>query len=225
MVGNCKKGRKRKHWYFALFLLAGAVLAGCGGKGAGLPHREGGLEEEELPVLSVFDINAGNHTFDDRIAQEIMKRTGVRIQMVGPTEDHDEKVNLMLAYRDYPDMILVDLGAIGHYQSAGALVDLEPYMGRLPNVKAMYGEMLNRLRTEDGELFYLSNWYGKDEDAVAAFHIRYDYMCQVVGKERADSDQPFTQEEFLDLLRRFKEKYPEIGGQASIPFSLCIDIN
>lgn len=209
-----------------LLLMVLAVLAGCGGREEEpSAAEEEATGEETVPTLSVFDINAGDHRFDDRIAQEIIERTGVRIQVIDPTDDPAEKVNLMLAYRDYPDMILVGLGSIGRYQSAKALVDLEPFMDSLPNVKAMYGDMLNRLRTEEGELFYLSNWYGKDEDAVAAFHIRYDYMCEVGGKERADSDVPFTQEEFLELLRRFKEKYPEIGGQESIPFTLCIDLN
>lgn len=178
-----------------------------------------------MPEITVFDVNAGNHSFDDRIAREIMRSCGVKINVEGPAEDQDEKVNLMLAYRDYPDMILISLGSIGRYEAAGALVDLSPYMERLPNVTEMYGEMLDHLRTEEGKLYYLSNWYGYDADAVSGFQLRYDYMCEVAGKERADSDEPFTQEEFLELLRQFREKYPEIGGQASIPFSLCININ
>lgn len=232
MAKRSETKKKGKSWCFVLLLLTGTILAGCG-KGEDEPWMTGNQTEgeeqagmtEEMPTLTMFDINAGSHHFDDRIAQEIMKRTGVRIQVIDPTEDSAEKVNLMLAYRDYPDMILVGLGSIGRYQSAGALVDLEPFMDRIPNVKEMYGDMLSRLRTEDGKLYYLSNWYGKDEDAVTAFHIRYDYLCEVAGRERADSDEPFTQEEFLELLRRFKEKYPEIGGEDSIPFSVCIDFS
>lgn len=223
MTGICNAVKK---WCLVLLLLMITVLAGCGSHGGYPPaEKEEASEKEEMPTLTVFDTNAGSHRFDDRIAQEIMRRTGVRIQVIDPTDDPGEKVNLMLAYRDYPDMILVRLSSIGRYQSAGALVDLAPFMDSLPNVKAMYGDMLSRLQTENGELYYLSNWYGKDDDAVAAFHIRYDYMCEVAGKERADSDEPFTREEFQDLLRRFKEKYPEINGQKSIPFALCVDLN
>lgn len=57
-------------------------------------------------------------------------------------------------------------------------------MEQLAKVKSMYGDVLNRLRTEDGKLYYLSNWYGVDEDASSAFQIRYDYLCELVGKER-----------------------------------------
>ena len=241
MAQSLDRERKAAKWRLALVLLLAMFLAGCGQDEAkdasektrtdvgiltdGTAQTEGGEQGEEIPTLTMFDINAGSHRFDDRIAKEIMDRTGVKIQVIDPTEDSAEKVNLMLAYKDYPDMILVGLGSIGRYQSSGALVDLSPFMDRIPNVKEMYGDMLDRLRTEDGELYYLSNWYGRDDDAVAAFHIRYDYMCQVAGKERADSDEPFTQEEFLALLRRFKEQYPEIDGQDTIPFALCTDLN
>lgn len=203
-----------------------AVLTGCADNREQPVETAAKAETEaqDMPEISVFDINAGNNRFDDRIAQEIMERTGVKISVVDPTEDPEEKVNLMLAYRDYPDMILISLDTIGRYQSAGALLDLEPYLDRMPHVKEMYGDMLDRLRTRDGELYYLSNWYGTDEDAVSGFLVRYDYMCKLVGRERADSDEPFTQEEFLSLLRLFQEKYPAIDGEPSVPISFCIDL-
>ncbi|MEI3203792.1 MAG: extracellular solute-binding protein [Lachnospiraceae bacterium] len=173
----------------------------------------------------MFDVNSGEYQFDDRIAREIMKQTGVKINIMDPTDDVTEKVSLMLAYQDYPDMILINMDNIQKYVEAGYLVDLEPYMEQLPNVKSMYGDVLNRLRTEDGKLYYLSNWYGVDEDASSAFQIRYDYLCELVGKERADSNEPFTQDEFLDLLRRFQKKHPESEGKTSLPLALCTSLN
>lgn len=202
------------------------VMSGTGQewRTSGAPDGSG-QEQGREGELTVFDINAGENRFDDRIAREIMERTGVRIRVMDPTDDTGQKVNLMRSFRDYPDMILIGIGSIEKYQAGGCLVDLEPYMDRLPNVREMYGDMLDRYRTPDGRLYYLGNWYGRDEDAVSGFQMRYDYLCQLVGEERADSDEPFTQEEFLELLREFKRQFPEIGGQESIPFSLCMDIS
>ncbi len=131
----------------------------------------------------------------------------------------------MFTYQDYPDIIKVPLDAIPKYQDAGYLIDLEPYLPMLPAVTLMYGDMLNRMRDQDGCLFYLGNWYGKDPEAVMGFQIRYDYLTELVGKERADSDEPFTQEEFLGLLRAFSQKHPEINGEPSIPFTICLDFS
>ena len=40
-------------------------------------------KETEIPEITVFDVNSGEYQFDDRIAREIMKQTGVKIQHHG----------------------------------------------------------------------------------------------------------------------------------------------
>lgn len=152
-----------------------------------------------------------------------MRRTGVNIRVIDSTDDAGKREELMFTYQDYPDIIKVDLNAIDKYQDAGYLIDLNPYLPSLPAVTEMYKDMLNRMRAQDGSLYYLGNWYGKDPDAVLGFQIRYDYLTELVGKERADSDEPFTQDEFLNLLREFSQKHPEINGEPSIPFTTCLD--
>ena len=184
-------------------------------------------EAEDIEVigkeaeLTLFDKNSQRHFFDDRIAQKIMEKTGVSIHVIDSTEDAAGKEEQMFTMKEYPDMIKVELEAINKYGDAGYLVDLEPYLSKLPSVTEMYGDMLKKMRTEDGKLFYLGNWYGKDADAAFGFQMRYDYLKELVGKERADSDEPFTEDEFLTLLRRFSEKYPQIGEEKMIPFTVC----
>ena len=175
-----------------LIFLSLLLAAGCGQKedrqatgsinSSGGTNSSAGSDGEEY-VLTLFDKNSDRHSFDDRIAQEIMRRTGVRIQVIDSTDDAAEKEELMYTYQDYPDMIKVDLESISKYQDAGYLIDLSPYLSRLPAVEEMYGDMLNRYRTEDGALYYLGNWYGEDLDAVSGFQIRYDYLVELVGKE------------------------------------------
>lgn len=222
--GNMKK--KRLIYGISVVLITVAVwgISGCGSKGkqeqkAG---ESGDIEPSEV-TLRIFDKNA-TYSFDDEIAQAIMEKTGLSIEVVDATDNPDEKVDMMLAYRDYPDIILIDLEDIGRYRESGCLLDISDYVDQEgSNVKAMYGNMLNRLKEPDGSLYYLSNWYGEDKDAVSAFQIRYDYLVSLVGKDRADSDEPFTQQEFLDLLGEFQRKYPQIDGQDSIPFTLNLD--
>lgn len=205
-------------------ILSGAAtlgLAGCSSvPDSGVVEQEAEKAEEQPVTLRIFDKNI-RYSFDDEIAQAIMEKTDLRIEVLDATDNPGEQIDLMLAYQSYPDIILVDLDDIGRYRDSGCLVDISDYVNREDsNVRLMYGNMLNRLKEPDGKLYYLSNWYGEDRDAVSAFQIRYDYLVSLVGKERADSDEPFTQEEFLALLRQFREKYPEIDGQESIPFTV-----
>lgn len=218
-----KSGRTRA--ILASVILA-AGLSGCGPAAYESPEvKDPGMGGEEAQVtLKVFDKNA-RYQFDDEIAQAIMEKTGINIVLEDPSDDPDEKVDIMLAYNSYPDIILVSLEDIDQYRESGSLVDISSYVDREDsNVKQMYDGMLNRLREKDGSIYYLTNWYGEDKDAVSAFQIRYDYLCQLAGKERADSDEPFTQEEFLELLRAFRQQIPEAGGLESIPFTVNLKL-
>ncbi|MBR5547086.1 MAG: extracellular solute-binding protein [Clostridia bacterium] len=174
---------------------------------------------EEKVTLSFFDKNSGTRTFDDPVALALMERTGVNLELVSPTGNPGEKLSLMLAALDYPDIVLMDRGSdiVNQYIEAGALVNLSEYMDLMPNVVAMYGDVLNKTRYTDGNNYYLSNWYGYDPDPVNGFIMRYDYMVDMVGKERADSAEPFTFSEMVQLLKDWKAKYPTIDGTDTIP--------
>lgn len=181
--------------------------------------NEGEFADDGTPIISFFDKNSGTRTFDDPVALELMARTGVTVDLISPTGDPAEKLSLMLAGQDYPDIVLMDRGSdiVNQYIEAGALIDLSQYWDRLPNVVEMYGETLTKTRYSDGGNYYLSNWYGYDPDPCNGFIMRYDIMIDLVGQERADSDEPFTFSEMVDLLKQFKEKYPEMNGAATIP--------
>ena len=221
---------KKKFALWMAALLAAGSLTACGNAGTEAAKTDGGAEgnavavnegevaEDGTPVISFFDKNSGIKTFDDPVAKELMKRTGVTVNLISPTGDPGEKLSLMLAGQDYPDIVLMDRGSdiVNQYIEAGALVNLSDYMDQLPNVQKMYGETLNKTRYADGNNYYLSNWYGYDPDPCNGFIMRYDIMVDLVGQERADSPEPFTFSEMVELLKQFKEKYPQLAGADSI---------
>ncbi len=166
---------------------------------------------EESVTISFFDKNSGVREFTDPVAKELEKRTGVKIDLVSPTGNPAEKLSLMLSGNDYPDIVLMDRSSdiVNQYIEAGALVNLSEHFDKLPHVVEMYGETLQKTRYNDGNNYYLSNWYGYDPDPVNGFICRYDYMIEAVGQERADSAEPFKWSEMVDILRKFKEAHPE----------------
>ena len=166
---------------------------------------------EEAVTISFFDKNSGVRTFDDPVAKELEARTGIKLDLISPSGNPGEKLSLMLAGLNYPDIVLMDRSSdiVNQYIEAGALVNLSDYLDQMPNVVAMYGNTLNKTRYSDGNNYYLSNWYGYDPDPVNGFICRYDYMIELVGQERADSAEPFTWSEFKDLLTQFKAAHPD----------------
>lgn len=166
---------------------------------------------EEPVTITFFDKNSGLREFNDPVAKELEARTGVKIVLESPSGDPGEKLALMLPARNFPDIVLMDRSSdiVNQYIEADALVNLSDYFDQMPNVVAMYGDVLNKTRYTDGNNYYLSNWYGYDPDPMNGFICRYDYMIELVGQERADSDEPFTYSEMKDLLAQFKAAHPE----------------
>ncbi|CAN7735751.1 extracellular solute-binding protein [Paenibacillus sp. LjRoot153] len=178
--------------------------------------------KEEKPIkLTFFDKNTGD-TFTNPVAQEITKRTGVTIEIQQPTGNPAEKLNLMLASNDLPDIILMERGSdlVNKYISAGAIIPLNDLIDKYgPDVKKMYGDTLNKTRYKDGKNYYLSNWYGLEKEPVLAFSIRKNWLKEL-APDKAEGGVPFTADEFKKLLQDFKTKYPQIDGKETIPLTM-----
>ena len=102
---------------------------------------------EEPVTISFFDKNSGVRTFDDPIAKELEARTGIKLDLISPSGNPGEKLSLMLAGLNYPDIVLMDRSSdiVNQYIEAGALVNLSDYLDQMPNVVAMYGDTLNKI--------------------------------------------------------------------------------
>lgn len=209
--------RKRFTKFFTVGLIlttTAVLLTACGGK----DKKEGAVDKDGKVTLRVFDKNSKSNKWDDRIAKVVSEKTGVNVEIISPTGDPASKLALMLSGKDYPDIVLTDRtgNLTNKYIESGAFIPLNDLIDEKgPNIKEMYGETLNKTRYQDGKNYYLSNWYGPSTEPVDAFNMRYDMVVDLLGKERADSSEPFTQDEYVDLLAKFKEKYPEVDGNKS----------
>lgn len=190
-------------------------LTACGNS-----NKDNAKKDSDSNTITIFDKNAKSAKFDDRIAKLVEEKTGIKVKIQNPTGDPESKLSLMLAGKDYPDIVIMDRRSdiITKYIESNALLPLNELIDKEGDqIKEMYGDILGKTRHTDGKNYYLSNWYGKSEQPVQAVTIRYDLLVEIVGKERADSTQPFTQQEYVEILKQFKEKHPEIDGKESIP--------
>lgn len=203
----------------ALLLAVSSVLTACGGSAE---NPDSPAESGKEPVtLTFFDKNTGD-AFDNDVAQVIMERTGVKIEVQQPTGNPEEKLNLMLTSGDLPDLVLMDRRSniVDKYIAAGALVPLNDLIDQYaPNVKEMYGDTLNKSRYEDGKNYYLNNWYGIDGAPDRAYCMRMDVLKELGYGEKAERGEAFTQEEFKDILTKFRDSYTDEDGRAAIPLT------
>jgi putative aldouronate transport system substrate-binding protein len=205
------------------------MLAGCGDKTAlnGNQPSPGSTTKastnDKSPIqLKWFDKNTGD-PFTNPVAKAITEKTGVTVEIQQPTGNPLEKLNLMLASNDLPDVLMLDRGSdiMNKYIATSAIIPLNDLIDKYgPNIKKMYGDTLKKTRSEDGKNYYLANWYGLEKYPVFGFLMRMDIMKELGVGDKVNNGKPFTSQEFEDLLVKFKEKYPTIDGKPSIPMTL-----
>ena len=180
---------------------------------------------EDAPVLRVFDKNMDGQAFDDQVAEVIMEKTGVRIELVDATDNPNETLEAMLINGNYPDIILMEQGEmVNSFIESEVFIPLDDLIeSEGENITEMYGDILDKSRYSDGKLYWLANWYGKDTDASACVLMRKDYLIDLVGEERANSNEPFTLTEYTTLLRRFRQLHPTIDNETVISLDLDSD--
>lgn len=213
-------------------MLAFTLLAGCGGKsntttdqtstGDQSSNTASGEVSKDPLKITIFDKNIGD-SFDNPVAKEITKRTGVTVEVQQPTGNPNEKLNLMLASGDLPDVFMLDRGSdiMNKYIATGAIIPLNDLIDEHgPNIKKMYGDTLKKSRHTDGKNYYLPNWYGLEQYPVFGFLMRMDILKELGVEDKVNNGEAFTSDEFVDLLKKFKEKYPTIDGKPSIPLTL-----
>lgn len=193
---------------------------------AGNADQQEPVLDENAPVLRIFDKNMNNVAFDDDVAKEIMRRTGIRIEIVNATSAPNETLEMMMVKGDYPDIILMEQGEmVNRFIEDEAFIPLDTLIREKgQNISSMYGDILDKSRYTDGKIYWLANWYGKDTDASAGVLMRKDYLIEMVGEERANSTEPFTLSEYTELLREFKRRHEKVNGMPSIPLELDEDL-
>jgi putative aldouronate transport system substrate-binding protein len=219
------KTRKSFHVLLST-LLMGSVIAGCSTKEntASTSDKPAATTDNKAndttPIkMTFFDKNTGD-AFTNDVAKEITKRTGVTIEIQQPTGNPSEKLNLMLASSDLPDLVLMDRGDIvSKYIAAGAIIPLNDLIAKYGlNVQKMYGDTLKQTRFTDGKNYYLSNWYGPENEPVFGINMRKDWLKQI-APDKAEGGKAFTADEFEALLKDFKTKLGKVDGKDVFPMS------
>jgi len=210
---------------FMLMLVGLLTLAACGDDSTegGSDNNDSDNNSEEKgsdePVkLTFFSIDGSEKTFDDPVAQKLTEETGVILEMDYPVGGTDEAIPLMIAGGEYPDMIFAK-GDLSKLIEAGGVIKLDDMIEeRGDNLKAMYGEQIDRLRNslEDPSIYQVGT-YGVNDQVLqpsGSFQIQLDVLRELGYPEIN------TLAEFESALTEYYEKYPEINGQKTIPLSL-----
>lgn len=225
-MGGIKK-KSVLRFSMTLLLSLGLVLSACGGgnnnaakngnDGQAAGENSGnGIEPFEI---SVFIGEAGQQpTPDNKIYKKIKDETGASFKFEFLAGDIDQKLGVMIAGGDYPDMMT----AHQKLTAAGAFIPLEDLIEEhAPNLKKHYEKYWNMMKDpNDGHIYNLPNYGATNADVSSSWYSGPAFWIQKDVLAEAGYPQVKTLDQYFDLIKQYKEKHPEIDGTPTIGFEI-----
>ncbi|OUS77856.1 hypothetical protein B1748_03515 [Paenibacillus sp. MY03] len=216
----------RKQWLVAtivLMLSFTTVLAACGGKNENAGNKPSASAppagSEAAPEVKPTLKGLRNYMQEDYntypVNQFVEEKTGYKVKNdMLPQEKPSDKLNLIMASgTDYDFIDAMNKQDFFNFAQNGALTDLTPLIEQFgPNIKQAISPESLAGATVDGKIYGIPTL--NVSYVSSGLLIRTDWL-EKVGKE-----MPTTLDEFMDVLKAFKEKDPGGNGKNNIPFTM-----
>lgn len=235
----------KKKQIFSLLLAATltiSMLAGCGSKtdesttgtssdtGSTTTETEAEAEETstgEIKEFTAFFAVAGTEINDDNVIQQmIAEKTGAKVKETWLTGQTDkEAIGTFIAGGEYPDFIE---GGSGTPQliDAGALVALDDYIDKYPNIKALFSEEdWDKLRQADGHIYFIPQFGTVKNEEKVTTHNDEAFWIQTRVLKWAGYPEVKTMDQYFELINSYQAANPTMeDGTENIPYTiLCED--
>lgn len=215
-----------RKWFAAALVasLAAGTAAGCSGdretgQGGAEAPGSAGAGSEKLTIQAMAGSFKGGGWPDNNhpTIQYINEKFNVdfRMQWV-PGANYDEKLNVMAASGQLPDIFVVNELEYLKWQSQGVFVELTPHLEKYPNLaKAIPQEMMEVLNPP-GKLY----GFGKFQPAnQLSLVVRKDWLDKL--NIPVPDPESFTLEQYYEIAKAFAKNDPDGNGKAdTIGFSM-----
>lgn len=169
-------------------------------------------------TISLFTAATGPIPTDDNlIYQEIKEQLGVTLKEEYLVGDIEQKLGVMIAGGDYPDLITANT----KLTAAKAVIPLEDLIEQhAPNIKKHYEKVWNQLKDpEDGHIYWMPNYGVYQGDFMSTDYYGPAFYIQKAVLKEFGYPKFKTLDEFFKLIEDYAAKYPEIDGQKTIGFT------
>ncbi|MBO4507772.1 MAG: hypothetical protein J5747_03960 [Spirochaetaceae bacterium] len=214
----------RKTLLVLVVLMLAFSMVFAGGK------KETTTNGKEKLNISVFTIqqrdqpNADNPTY-----KWIEEKFGVTFNWDILVGDKDQKIGVLIASGDLPDVVEVDSEK---FQGAGCLIDLKPLLEKYaPNMMKHYASVWKQMLDIDSEkdangkivkehIYSLPNYGVTDGKPSDTYYNQNAWWIQKAVLKEYGYPTIKTIDEYFDLIEKYYKKYPTIDGMPTIPFNI-----
>ena len=185
------------------------------------------MEDADDPITyTVFVRDPGVAPSEDNpVIKKIQELTGVTLKFEYLVGDLDQKLGVMIAGGDYPDVIFAG-DAAPKLMDAGAFIPLEEEIPKYPNLNAMYSQVMDSLKQEDGHVYNMEIYGTMKNDVTQAaqiFECGIGFYIQKAVLEEAGYPEIRTLDEYFQIIEDYMAKYPEIDGVKTTGFEVLAD--
>lgn len=180
---------------------------------------KGGEKKTKTLNISAFTIQQFQQPPEDnKMYKWIEEKFGVTFSWDILVGDKDQKIGVLIASGDLPDLVEVDSTK---FQDAGCLIPLEDLIEEhAPNIKKHYAKDWGKIVEADGHVYCLPNWGVFDGPDQGTFYNQNAFWIQKAVLKEFGYPEIKTVDEFFNLIEAYAKKYPEINGAPTIPFSI-----
>ena len=230
--------RKRLISLFLTAAMAVSMMAGCGSAAASGTSASGGSAgtaagstsgasaNGEVKNFTAFFATPGTEINDDNEIQNLIaQKTGVKVKETWLTgQTAQEAVGTLIAGGEYPDFIDGGDGTQQLYQ-AGALVALDDYIDKYPNIKNYFtAEEWDKLRQDDGHIYWIPEFSNINGDEKTCTHNDEAFWIQTRVLKWANYPKIKTMDQYFDLLEKYNAANPAMeDGTKNIPYTILCD--
>lgn len=191
------------------FLITFFSFSVAGNKALAFTSKVKTLKPITFTALTTYTVG-GTAWGKDPISKKITQKTGVTLNLEYTVGDFNEKLSLLLASGDYPDIILsVDNYQLQDMIDANAAIPLDGYLKTGgANIKKAFGDKLGAMKNEtDGKIYGFNKEFG-------AIPPKRDCYIQIQYPVLKEFGYPKinTLDELGDLIEKYIKKYKTYNG-------------
>lgn len=210
-------------------LALGLVASGCsssssssagssGAPSAAPASASAAAADTQKPVtLSLFiDSPYQQPTADNKIYKMIKEKTGVSLKMEFLVGDLQQKLGVMIAGGDYPDLITGNDKLI----TANAFIPLEDLIEKYaPNLKKHYAQVWEQIKDPaSGHIYVLPNYNVFQGQFYETTYEGPGFFLQKDVLKDMGWPTPKTLDEYFDIIAKYKAKHPDMIGFTTLNF-------
>lgn len=205
-------------------------MSACGAGGSdstGSGAKTGSTGTSSVKQFKAFFAVAGTEINDDNeVQQKITDLIGAKCKETWLTGQSDtEAVGTMIAGGEYPDFI-EGSGATNALVEAGALIELDNYIDKYPNIKNYFTQQQwDQLKAaHGGHIYYLPQFSVTHDKKTNTIHNDEAFWIQTRVLKWANYPKVTTMDQYFDLIERYLKANPTMkDGTKNIGYTTLTD--